>query len=200
MPSADFDLAVDTAVKARVINNGQSCIAAKRFIVAENIADKFESGFVAKMKALKVGDPMDAATELGPLATYRCSNVAAGGCRCHGQSGCAGTDGRQAAGGTGQLLCADRADRHSERVAGIWGRAVWSGSVRVPRQGYDRSDSSGQRQPLLAPAPAHGRTATPPSATGSPMRSRPAWSPSTRWWMSDSAYAVRRRKMVRSWP
>ena len=69
MPSADIDLAVDTAVKARVINNGQSCIAAKRFIVAEEIADQFESGFVAKMKALKVGDPMDAATELGPLAT-----------------------------------------------------------------------------------------------------------------------------------
>jgi len=69
MPSADVDLAADTAVKARVINNGQSCIAAKRFIVAEGIADQFESVFVAKMKALKVGDPMDAATELGPLAT-----------------------------------------------------------------------------------------------------------------------------------
>ena len=69
MPSADVDLAADTAVKARVINNGQSCIAAKRFIVAEDIADRFESAFVAKMKALKVGDPMDASTELGPLAT-----------------------------------------------------------------------------------------------------------------------------------
>jgi succinate-semialdehyde dehydrogenase / glutarate-semialdehyde dehydrogenase len=69
MQSADVALAADTAVKARVINNGQSCIAAKRFIVAENIADQFESAFVAKMKALKVGDPMDAATELGPLAT-----------------------------------------------------------------------------------------------------------------------------------
>jgi succinate-semialdehyde dehydrogenase / glutarate-semialdehyde dehydrogenase len=69
MSSADVDLAADTAVKARVINNGQSCIAAKRFIVAENIADQFENAFVAKMKALKVGDPMDASTELGPLAT-----------------------------------------------------------------------------------------------------------------------------------
>jgi succinate-semialdehyde dehydrogenase/glutarate-semialdehyde dehydrogenase len=69
MQSADVALAADTAVKARVINNGQSCIAAKRFIVAENIADQFENAFVAKMKALKVGDPMDAATELGPLAT-----------------------------------------------------------------------------------------------------------------------------------
>jgi succinate-semialdehyde dehydrogenase/glutarate-semialdehyde dehydrogenase len=69
MPSADLELAADTAVKARVINNGQSCIAAKRFIVAEEIAEKFETAFVAKMKALKIGDPMDASTELGPLAT-----------------------------------------------------------------------------------------------------------------------------------
>jgi succinate-semialdehyde dehydrogenase / glutarate-semialdehyde dehydrogenase len=68
MPSANLDLAVDTAVKARVINNGQSCIAAKRFIVAEEIADRFEAAFVAKMRALKVGDPMDAATDVGPLA------------------------------------------------------------------------------------------------------------------------------------
>lgn len=69
MPSADVDVAVDTAVKARVINNGQSCIAAKRFIVAESIAEKFESAFVARMKALKVGDPMDASTEVGPLSS-----------------------------------------------------------------------------------------------------------------------------------
>jgi succinate-semialdehyde dehydrogenase/glutarate-semialdehyde dehydrogenase len=69
MPSADLDLAVDTAVKARAVNNGQSCIAAKRFIVAEEIADRFESAFVAKMKALKMGDPMDASTDLGPLST-----------------------------------------------------------------------------------------------------------------------------------
>ena len=69
MPSANLDQAVNTAVEARVINNGQSCIAAKRFIVSEQIADKFESGFVAKMKSLKVGDPMDPQTELGPLST-----------------------------------------------------------------------------------------------------------------------------------
>src|SRR3989442_5826215 len=69
MPSANLDQAIQTAVEARIINNGQSCIAAKRFIVAEEIADKFESGFVAKMKSLKIGDPMDAQTELGPLST-----------------------------------------------------------------------------------------------------------------------------------
>ncbi len=68
MPSADVDLAAKTAVTARVINNGQSCIAAKRFIVAEEIADRFEAAFVSGMKALKVGDPMDATVQLGPLA------------------------------------------------------------------------------------------------------------------------------------
>jgi succinate-semialdehyde dehydrogenase / glutarate-semialdehyde dehydrogenase len=69
MPSANLDKAVSTAVTARTINNGQSCIAAKRFIVAESIADDFERGFVEKMRSLRVGDPMDAGTELGPLAS-----------------------------------------------------------------------------------------------------------------------------------
>ena len=68
MPSADFDKAVETAVNARTINNGQSCIAAKRFIVHEAIADRFTERFVARMKELVVGDPMDAATNIGPLA------------------------------------------------------------------------------------------------------------------------------------
>jgi succinate-semialdehyde dehydrogenase/glutarate-semialdehyde dehydrogenase len=69
MPSANLETAVSTAVKARIFNNGQSCIAAKRFIVAEPIADEFERRFVSKMEALKVGDPFDESTELGPLST-----------------------------------------------------------------------------------------------------------------------------------
>ncbi len=69
MPSADLDDAIATAVKARTVNNGQSCIAAKRFIVHESIADEFERGFVKAMESLRVGDPMDEATEVGPLAT-----------------------------------------------------------------------------------------------------------------------------------
>jgi succinate-semialdehyde dehydrogenase/glutarate-semialdehyde dehydrogenase len=69
MPSASLDDAVATAVKARIVNNGQSCIAAKRFIVHEAIADEFEKRFVAAMKALKVGDPLDESTDIGPLAT-----------------------------------------------------------------------------------------------------------------------------------
>jgi succinate-semialdehyde dehydrogenase/glutarate-semialdehyde dehydrogenase len=69
MPTADLDEAVKTAVRARCINNGQSCIAAKRFIVHHKIADEFERRFVKRMEALKVGDPMDEETDVGPLAT-----------------------------------------------------------------------------------------------------------------------------------
>jgi succinate-semialdehyde dehydrogenase/glutarate-semialdehyde dehydrogenase len=69
MPSANLEDAAATAVKARVINNGQSCIAAKRFIVHEQVADRFEQEFVRRMQSLKLGDPLDAKTEIGPLAT-----------------------------------------------------------------------------------------------------------------------------------
>lgn len=68
MPSADIDAAVKAAVAARIINNGQSCIAAKRFIVHAAIYDRFEQAFVAGFEALKVGDPMQADTDVGPLA------------------------------------------------------------------------------------------------------------------------------------
>jgi len=74
MPSANFEDAVNTAVKARTINNGQSCIAAKRFIVHDQIYDRFESEFVAAMKKLRVGDPLDEKTDIGPLATEQILN------------------------------------------------------------------------------------------------------------------------------
>ncbi|MDX6382672.1 MAG: succinate-semialdehyde dehydrogenase / glutarate-semialdehyde dehydrogenase [Blastocatellia bacterium] len=69
MPSADLEAAVTTAVKARTINNGQSCIAAKRFIVHGQIYDEFEKRFVEAMKSLRVGDPMIESIDIGPLAT-----------------------------------------------------------------------------------------------------------------------------------
>ena len=69
LPSADLDAASTVAVKARISNNGQSCIAGKRFIVHADVYDEFARLFVAKMNALVVGDPMDEATDVGPLAT-----------------------------------------------------------------------------------------------------------------------------------
>jgi succinate-semialdehyde dehydrogenase / glutarate-semialdehyde dehydrogenase len=71
MPSANFDAAVAAATKARNINNGQSCIAAKRFIIADEIYDRFEQAFVAAMQAARVGDPLDPQTDVGPLATEK---------------------------------------------------------------------------------------------------------------------------------
>jgi succinate-semialdehyde dehydrogenase/glutarate-semialdehyde dehydrogenase len=69
MPTADLGAAVKTGVRARVLNNGQSCIAAKRFIVAEQVADEFERRFVEAIQALTMGDPLDPSTDVGPLAT-----------------------------------------------------------------------------------------------------------------------------------
>ena len=74
MPSANLDEAASTAVKARTINNGQSCIAAKRFIVADEIYEEFERRFVEQMRALKIGDPLEESTEIGPLATPQIVN------------------------------------------------------------------------------------------------------------------------------
>lgn len=71
MPTADLNEAAKIAVKARTINNGQSCIAAKRFIIHTDIYDEFASRFVEGMSALKVGDPMNEATDIGPLATVQ---------------------------------------------------------------------------------------------------------------------------------
>jgi len=74
MRSANLDEAVTTGVKARTINNGQSCIAAKRFIVAAEIYDEFERKFVSQMKELHIGDPLEESTEIGPLATPQIAN------------------------------------------------------------------------------------------------------------------------------
>ncbi len=71
MGSADLDAAVATAVRARTINNGQSCIAAKRFIVAEEVYREFKLRFVEAMENLRVGDPMFPETQIGPLAMPR---------------------------------------------------------------------------------------------------------------------------------
>jgi len=88
LPSADLDAAITAAVKARCIANGQSCIAAKRFLIHEDVYDEFERRFVEGMAALKIGDPMLDTTDIGPLATSKLADdlgaqvaaaVAAGG-------------------------------------------------------------------------------------------------------------------------
>jgi succinate-semialdehyde dehydrogenase / glutarate-semialdehyde dehydrogenase len=74
MPSADFEDAISTAIKARTLNSGQSCIAAKRFFIADKVYDKFLDEFVKRMRSLKIGDPLDETTEIAPLATEQILN------------------------------------------------------------------------------------------------------------------------------
>ena len=69
LESADLAAAVSTGVTSRLLSNGQSCIAAKRFIVVEPIADEFIERFVEAMNALVVGDPLNPATQVGPIVT-----------------------------------------------------------------------------------------------------------------------------------
>ncbi len=69
MSTADIDKAAEVGVQARMVNNGQSCISAKRFIVHKAVKEQFEAAFVARVNALKVGDPMERTTDIGPLAT-----------------------------------------------------------------------------------------------------------------------------------
>jgi succinate-semialdehyde dehydrogenase/glutarate-semialdehyde dehydrogenase len=68
LADADLDAAATTAARARNLNTGQSCIAAKRFIVVEDVADAFEARFKAAVEALKIGDPLEPATQIGPMA------------------------------------------------------------------------------------------------------------------------------------
>ena len=75
LPSADLDAAIDAAVQARSINNGQSCIAAKRFLIHDSIYNEFEARFTAAMRELRVGDPTLEDTEIGPLATPHILNA-----------------------------------------------------------------------------------------------------------------------------
>ncbi|MFT6749081.1 MAG: succinate-semialdehyde dehydrogenase/glutarate-semialdehyde dehydrogenase [Flavobacterium sp.] len=75
LEDADIDRATDLAIKGRIVNNGQSCVASKRFIVMEEVADEFLEKFTKKMEALKLGDPMNKETQLGPLSSQDALNT-----------------------------------------------------------------------------------------------------------------------------
>ena len=112
---------VATAVDARVQNNGQSCIAAKRFIVAEGSRTQFERKFVKRCRRCAVGDPFDEKTQLGPLATRM---PLPPGCRCQEDGSCRGArlDRRPSVGAPRELLCAYGPDGHSEGFARVSAR------------------------------------------------------------------------------
>ena len=145
MPSADIEKAAQTAVTARVQNNGQSCIAAKRFIVHEAVADAFEELFVARMNALRVGDPLDEKTDIGPLANEQGLLDVEEYIGRRGRAGCAGVVRRTARRRSGLLLPADRHHRHHARDADVLRGDLRSGRATLPRARRRRSDRAGER-------------------------------------------------------
>ena len=144
-PTADLTQAVATAVKSRLFNSGQSCIAAKRFIVIDAVADEFLRRFTEAMGAVKVGDPLDPSTELGPLAradlvqslTAQVNDAVAHGARA--------ADRRRADRSSGLLLSGDGARRHARVGARVPRRAVRPGRDGVSREGSRRGDRARQR-------------------------------------------------------
>ena len=135
MPSADLHAAVATAVDARVQNNGQSCIAAKRFIVSQKIADEFERKFVKGMQDLRVGDPFDESTQLGPLASADAVRSLDADVEKNRGCGSARTDRRPSPESRRQLLRSDGPGRYSEGIARVPGGVIWSGGIDFPCSG-----------------------------------------------------------------
>jgi succinate-semialdehyde dehydrogenase/glutarate-semialdehyde dehydrogenase len=172
MPSADVAAAAKVAVEARVINNGQSCIAAKRFLAHESVYDAFKDAMVAGLQALVVGDPADDATQLGPLATSQGRDALADQVERSVRAGAKVLCGGKAIDRAGLVLRGDRARRDPARCSG---RA--RGDLRpvaLLHRVRDLDDAIQERTTRRSAwARAYGRK-TRTSASASCARSRPA--------------------------
>ena len=140
MPSADLETAVANAVDARIQNNGQSCIAAKRFIVAEKIADEFERKFVARMEALRIGDPFDESTQLGPLANADAVTSLDADVKKTIAAGARLLTGGHPLKRPGYFYAPTVLDRYSERLARVQRRILRAGGLHLPRERCGRGD------------------------------------------------------------
>ncbi len=169
MPSADLDAAVDNAVRARCVNSGQSCIAAKRFIVADAIYDAFESRFVAGMDAMKIGDPMPRRHRDRPARNRRAGRRtrSAGAGRSQGRR--PRPHRRRAHGGRGQLLRAHRNCRRPARLRSLSRRdlrarrACSSASATSTRPSRSRTTHPSASAPRFGRAAMPNNSASPPS-------------------------------------
>ncbi len=181
LASADLNDAVRTAVTARVQNNGQSCIAAKRFIVVDEVADEFESRFIESMDALVVGDPFDPATNIGPIVSEAQRDELVGQVEDALQPGRHGPQRRHDPRGRRLVVRPDRPQRRHDRHADRQGRDVRSRRHGHPRPRCRRRHRRRQRHAASGSARACGA----PTRTRSRSAwrgSRPAPCSSTPWW------------------
>ncbi len=135
MPSADVSAAAATAVRARISNNGQSCIAGKRFIVHTEVYDAFAAEFVKLMSELAVGDPLDPATQVGPLATRAGRDELAGLVEDARALGAQVLTGGVDSQGPRLLLCPHGARRTQRRDADHPRGDLWARRFALPRPG-----------------------------------------------------------------
>ena len=178
MPSADLERAVEIGVWARIQNNGQSCIAAKRFIIHEAIADEYLERYAEAMSTLVVGDPLDEATQVGPLAT------AQGRDEVNEQVSRRVVQGRQGhlrrwdGGRSGMVRPAHGSDGAHSGHARLPRGGLRAGDVVLQGRRHRRGDRARQRHRASASARVRGPR-TRPSSGASPSDSRRAWSSST---------------------
>ena len=150
MPSADLPRAAEVAAFARLLNNGQSCIAAKRFIVHDAVYDEFERLFTEQMSAKTVGDPMLDSTDIGPLASEQQRDDVRASRRRRGGQWRPGAVRRRGPGGARLLLPADRAGRHHPGDARAHRGGVRPGGHPLPGPGHRCRDRAGQRHGVRA--------------------------------------------------
>ena len=150
MPSADLPRAAEVAAFARLLNNGQSCIAAKRFIVHDAVYDEFERLFTEQMSAKTVGDPMLDGTDIGPLASEQQRDDVRASRRRRGGQGRPGAMRRRGTRGARLLLPADRAGRHHPGDARAHRGGLRPGGHPLPGPGHRCRDRAGQRHGVRA--------------------------------------------------
>ena len=144
LADADVAAVAAKAAEARCINNGQSCIAAKRFIVEAAVADEFESAMIDAMSGMKVGDPMDRAHADRAVGTPRFARAIARSCPPKRGAGCEIAAWRKAAGWKGFFLRADRFDRSDAINGGVRRRNIRSRGSDRPSQKCGRLRSTGK--------------------------------------------------------
>ncbi len=145
LADADLEAAVESCVESRLINSGQSCIAAKRFIVVAAVADRFVAGFVERMRAKRMGDPLDEANDLGPQARSDLRDDLHRQVRATVDAGAELLLGGEVPDGPGALLPAHRPRPRDPRHAGLRRGDLRPGGGDRPRRRRRGGDPPGQR-------------------------------------------------------